>query len=447
VKREPWRRVAESSFVRGGRFRYTIRMRRSLLLASLAGLLAVVSPLRAVPLYDHVVVVMLENHGYSEVLTGPAPYLNGTLRVQGANITGAFGIQHPSQPNYYWLFSGSNQGIVSDTPPTAPFIAAPNLYSALAAEGRTFGGYMDDFHSGDDPYTDTTNYAVRHVPWLGFSNVPAGVSIPFDNFPQTAAGFAALPAVSFVIPALDHDMHDYDSNGNAVSDPTNSAIAIQNGDAWLQANLNAYYQWARTNNSLLIITTDEDSTADWITPPLTATNAEGLTSPILGPNSNGPSGPNQITMIFAGAGIVPGNYREGPGVTNVNVLRTIESIYGVAASGAQSPLATLAGIGNAGISDIFVPPQLRATVGGKSTKHTTARKYRLRGHAADSGGVLASVEVRVGNGPYRTAQGTSPWNYRVTLAPGKNVIRVRAVDRGGEKSPAVKVTITRTTDG
>jgi hypothetical protein len=128
-------------------------------------------------------------------------------------------------------------------------------------------------------------------------------------------------------------------------------------------------------------------------------------------------------------------------------LRTIESIYGVAASGAQSPLATLAGIGNAGISDIFVPPQLRATVGGKSTKHTTARKYRLRGHAADSGGVLASVEVRVGNGPYRTAQGTSPWNYRVTLAPGKNVIRVRAVDRGGEKSPAVKVTITRTTDG
>jgi hypothetical protein len=417
-------------------------MRSPLLLACLAGLLA--SPLRAVPLYDHVVVVVLENHGYDQILAGPAPWINGTLRPQGANITGAFGIQHPSQPNYYWLFSGSNQGIVSDTPPTAPFIAAPNLATSLAAAGRAFRGYLDDFHAGDDLYTDTTNYAVRHVPWLGFSNVAASVSRPFADFPQTPAGFAALPAVTFVIPALDHDMHDYDSTGDEVSDPANSAVAIANGDTWLQANLDAYYQWARTHNSLLILTTDEDSTADWITPPLTATNAEGLTSPLLGPNPIGPSGPNQITMIFAGAGIVPGNYREGPGVTNVNLLRTLESIYGLTASGAQSPLASLAGIGNAGISDIFVPPQLVVTVGGKSTKQTTERKYRLRGHAADYGGVLAAVEVRVGSGPYHTAQGTSAWTHRVTLAPGRNVVRVRAVDRSGAKSAVVKVTIIRT---
>ena len=419
-------------------------MRRPLRLACLAGLLAVASPLPAVPLYDHVVVVMLENHSYAQILGGPAPYINGTLRVQGANITGAFGLQHPSQPNYYWLFSGSNQGIVSDTPPVAPFISAPNLYGALAAGGFSFLGYLDQYSAGANLYVDTANYAVRHVPWLGFSNVPAAVSIPFSNFPQTPAGFAALPAVAFVIPGLNDDMHDYDSSGNAVSDPVNSAIAIQNGDAWLQANLDAYYQWAVANNSLLIITTDEDSTADWITPPLAATNADAFTSPILGPNPNGPSGPNQITMIFAGAGIIPGNYSEGPGVTNVNLLRTIESIYGVAASGAQSPLATLAGIGNAGISDIFVPPQLKATVGGKSAKTTTARAYRLKGHASDINGVLARVEVKVGNGGYKTAHGKSSWSYDVKLAPGGNIVRVRAVDRNGAKSAVVKVTIHRT---
>ncbi len=152
-------------------------------------------------------------------------------------------------------------------------------------------------------------------------------------------------------------MHDYNSSGNAVSNPAESAQAVSHGDAWLQTNIDPYLQWAQTHNSLLILTFDEDSTADWITPPLTQLNYDGMTSPNLGPNPGGNSGPNQITMMLAGAAITPGNYSEGAGVTNVNLLRTIESFYGLSAVGDQAPLATDAGISNTAITDVFAVPE------------------------------------------------------------------------------------------
>lgn len=419
-------------------------MKRSL--PFIAGLLLVARSLFAVPVYDHVVVVIFENHSYEEILVAGlanAPYINGTLRPQSANITGAFGIQHPSQPNYYWLFSGSNQGIVEDTHPTGPFISAPNLYTALTTAGLTFSGYLDHYKTGDDLYKDTDNYAVRHVPWLGFINVPDSVSIPFDDFPTTAEGFAALPHVTFVIPGLDHDMHDYDSMGNAVSNPMNSLIAISNGDAWLQANLDAYVQWAKVNNSLLIFTFDENSTADWITPPLGATNAYAFTSPILGPNPAGPSGPNRITMLFAGAGVAPGYYSEGPGVTNVNILRTIEFIYNLPRSGAQSPLAALAGIGDSAILDIFAPAQPAVAVNGGRRKQTGNRNFKLRGTASVAGGQLSAVQVKVRNHPYVNATGIGSWQRGIRLARGRNTVRIRSVDRTGVSSRVIKITINR----
>src|SRR5258708_4677667 len=63
------------------------------------------------PTPDHIVIVMLENHSYNEIIgnTQNAPYLN-SLAQQGAIMTNSFAVQHPSQPNYIELFSGSNQG-------------------------------------------------------------------------------------------------------------------------------------------------------------------------------------------------------------------------------------------------------------------------------------------------------------------------------------------------
>src|SRR4051794_34583384 len=64
---------------------------------------------------DHLVVVLMENKGYGDIIGRPdeAPYLNA-LASQSANMTDSHGITHPSQPNYIGLFSGSTQGVTND---------------------------------------------------------------------------------------------------------------------------------------------------------------------------------------------------------------------------------------------------------------------------------------------------------------------------------------------
>src|SRR5437660_12829449 len=91
---------------------------------------------------DHVVLVIEENHGYSEIIgSSQAPYIN-SLASQGALMTNSFALTHPSEPNYLDLFSGSNQGVTDDSCPVGPF-STPNLGRGLINAGRTFGGYSE----------------------------------------------------------------------------------------------------------------------------------------------------------------------------------------------------------------------------------------------------------------------------------------------------------------
>ncbi len=315
------------------------------------------------PAYDHVVVVMLENHGYDQILnygTDPTvglPYINGMLRPNSADMTQAYGVQHPSQPNYYWTLSGSNQGLLDDTPATAGGFAAPNLAGSLQAQGKSFIGYALGLPSNGSTVDEATEpngntYVRRHVPWTGFQNEDGPtVNQTFDGFASMVASgnFSALPTVSFVIPDLEDDMHNF-PQGNAVGNATQAQDAAHMSDAWLQANIEPYRQWALTHNSLLILTFDEDSTADWVTTPPGFENPDGLTNP---GNTTIPGEQDQITMLFSGADVVDGQYAEGQGVTNVNLLRTIESFYNIAPEGAQQGNATVYGIGNGPITDIF----------------------------------------------------------------------------------------------
>jgi len=155
-------------------------------------------------------------------------------------MTNSAALTHPSQPNYLYLFSGSSQGVTDDSWPIGSF-STPNLASNLIAAGRTFGAYSEDLPSVGYTGGFVANYNPNHSPWVSFSNVPGSVNMPFAGY--FPSDFTTLPTVSFVIPNLNNDMH----NGT-----------IQQGDQWLQSNLDAYAQWAKTHNSLLILTWDED---------------------------------------------------------------------------------------------------------------------------------------------------------------------------------------------
>jgi len=60
-----------------------------------------------IPRPDHVVIVIEENHAYTQVIgVAAAPYIN-SLAAGGALMTASYAITHPSQPNYIAFFSGS----------------------------------------------------------------------------------------------------------------------------------------------------------------------------------------------------------------------------------------------------------------------------------------------------------------------------------------------------
>ena len=99
-----------------------------------------------------------------------------------------------------------------------------------------------------------------------------------------------MPTVSFVIPNLFHEMH----SGPGI------AQQVKTGDAWLQTYMDGYIQWARTHNSLLILTWDEDA-------------------------SDRQADRQLIPTIFVGARLKPGRY--GEAINHCNLLRTLEDMY------------------------------------------------------------------------------------------------------------------------
>ena len=70
-----------------------------------------------VPHLDHVFVIMMENHGYSQIVGNPnAPFINQFAK-NGNVATDYFGVAHPSLTNYLEVVGGSNFGIHTDSYP------------------------------------------------------------------------------------------------------------------------------------------------------------------------------------------------------------------------------------------------------------------------------------------------------------------------------------------
>lgn len=72
---------------------------------------------KGVPYLDHVLVIMMENHGYRQIWSNPnAPFINAYART--ANLaTNYFAVAHPSLTNYLETVGGSNFGVLDDNSP------------------------------------------------------------------------------------------------------------------------------------------------------------------------------------------------------------------------------------------------------------------------------------------------------------------------------------------
>ncbi len=287
------------------------------------------------PVYDHVVVVVEENKDYEEIIGSKnAPYINGVLKKEGASLTKMYAEEHHSEGNYFFLFSGSNQKVgFTDVIPQSTFKTI-NLGSELIRAGRSFKGYSESLPEIGSMVGRQGLYARKHSPWISFANVPNGKTVADSSnlrFPEDfPSDFNQLPTVAFITPNLRNDMHD-----------GKGPQAVAAGDKWLREHLDAYYQWAKQHNSLLILTFDENSEF---------TFSGGITNPA----DRDARKRNRIATIFAGAHVKAGEYPEDKGVTHVNILRTLEAMYKLNKSGAQQWNALRANIGDDYlIKDIF----------------------------------------------------------------------------------------------
>jgi len=65
------------------------------------------------PLWEHVVWIWFENHGYDEIIgSSDAPFLNRTLVAGCGLATNAHNETHPSLPNYIAATSGLPPGVL-----------------------------------------------------------------------------------------------------------------------------------------------------------------------------------------------------------------------------------------------------------------------------------------------------------------------------------------------
>src|SRR4051794_24370454 len=148
---------------------------------------------------SHVVVIVLENHGYGEVAGNrEAHYLNRLAR-RGALATNYHAVAHPSLPNYLALLGGSTFGIDSDCTECA--VRGSNLAGQLARAGIGWRAYMEGMPHACFRGEQAGGYVKRHDPFMYFPSIAADPRRCLDVVPtrRLRAGLKhhSLPAFAW----------------------------------------------------------------------------------------------------------------------------------------------------------------------------------------------------------------------------------------------------------
>lgn len=245
----------------------------------------------------------------------------------------------------------SNELVTSFPNVSLPF-TTPNLGAALIGAGFSFATFSEslpypsyngkDFPVGGSGAND--KYARRHNPavnWINFAaygktiaadklrfTLPLGSNLGMSNtvdpdgtkYPGfgldkdgNAVSFDQLPTVSLVVPNNQNNIH---TGSKAVC------------DAWLKQNIKPFADWALANDSLLIVTTDEDGMTD-ATNSISNVGMDALiTQYYPGKGGSYMYSLDSITTLFFGPAnrIKPG--RIDAKVDHLNVLSTVLDMYG-----------------------------------------------------------------------------------------------------------------------
>jgi phosphatidylinositol-3-phosphatase len=248
-----------------------------------------------VPASKHVVLVIEENHSYSEVHDGGMPWLvqQGWDYAFAANYhADAVG----SALDYFWLSSGSAElqfdcaGWGCKEP-----ITSDNIFRELNRAELSWKVYAESLPKIGWMGGNSGSYAVRHNPAAWYSDIIDSAAqqqkmVPFTEFAGDLT-HNRLPNYSLIIPNLKHDAHD------------GSLFAA---DQWLEHSVGPLLDqpyFRSGGDGLLIVTFDECDAAEGKCP-------EQIYTAIIGPK-------------------VKPNYKSEHSYRHENTLRTLLDALGI----------------------------------------------------------------------------------------------------------------------
>ena len=229
------------------------------------------------PHYDHVFVVIDENHNYGTIIGNPAaPEINALANDYGL-ATSYTGVSDPSEPNYVAMLGGSDFGLNSDDPYFFPgnTVHAANLMSQLEGAGKTWKGYFQDMpYAGYRGYCypakcngipdSDTQYVAKHNGIPNFANMQTPAEFakqtPLSQL-STDLATGSVPNLSYIVPDECNDMHGAPPwcVDSGKSGDVNDTWLVAQGDKFAGQTVNQITSspvWASGNNAI-VITFDE----------------------------------------------------------------------------------------------------------------------------------------------------------------------------------------------
>jgi phospholipase C len=205
-------------------------------MASCAPLTEAVAASAAMPWKDgSVFTIVMENHSRGQIFgNSKAPFINKMANAYAVANGYHDSYVHPSEPNYLWMASGQNFGVLDDGDPAAHHIdTTSHLVDQIEAAGLTWKSYQE---SMGEPCGTTSHgrYAAKHNPFVYFDDVNGWDGTEYHpevrcnehvvDYTALDADIAAgkVPRYAFITPNLDNDMHDG---------------SIAQADAWLANEL------------------------------------------------------------------------------------------------------------------------------------------------------------------------------------------------------------------
>ncbi|GAA4780605.1 hypothetical protein GCM10023219_30820 [Stakelama sediminis] len=322
-------------------------------------------PVRTLPRYKHIFVIVEENKGFKQIMDHPewTPVIHRLAKQYGL-ASEFYGEVHASEGNYVAMLGGDTFGIHDDdafyckaglkdpycegsaTPGYADHsVAAPSLMDQLAAHGMRWKAYMEDIPAAGSlaPRWPTPLYPVKGKPYElyaakhnGFVTFHSVNSEPYAELKSQFVGFDQLdkdladgdvPNYAHIIPNQCNEMHGRgpDDGPNIPADCSNQNIPqlIHRGDAeigMLVDKITHAKFWQGPDNSAIVITFDEN-------------NKEARKTGVQGCCGYDPSskanfgGGHIVTIVITNHG--PRHVVDPTPYNHYSLLRTTEAAFGI----------------------------------------------------------------------------------------------------------------------